>query len=142
MLTRKIVDRLQKQKQRAIIYEQVGISKAIKNKFLDIGREQKGATPTPGGGGPTKGRRFVPPQDSKKLRHGRFENEVVTLQSGLPKVNDKFDFINDYESSDYDYISDEEFKYMKHYQDQNLQKFNDLKDQLQGMSPQKRRGSK
>ena len=114
MLTRKIVDRLQKQKQRAIIYEQVGVSKAIKNKYLDIGRENKGATPTLGGGGTTKGRRPTP-QDSKKLRHGRFENEVVNLQSGLPKVNDKFDFINDYESSDYDYISDEEFKYMKNY---------------------------
>ena len=57
-------------------------------------------------------------------------------------MNDKFDFINDYESSDYDYVSDEEIRYMQQYQDQNLQKFNALKDQLQNISPQKRRGSK
>ena len=53
------------------------------------------------------------------------------------KINEGYDFKDDYSSSDYDYISDEEIRHMENYQKQNLDKFNNLK-QMISQSPEKR----
>ena len=47
-----------------------------------------------------------------------------------------FDFINDYSSSDYDCISDEEIEHMQKYQRDNLENFQNLKKQI---SPARKR---
>ena len=52
-----------------------------------------------------------------------------------------FDFLADYSSSDYDYISDDELEYMERYQGQNVKKFADLRNKLHTVTNLSKRGT-
>ena len=62
----------------------------------------------------------------KQKEQVRKQNFKEAAQKGV-----EFDFLNDYSSSDYDNINEDEKEYMMRYQQENFNKFDQLKRQLQ-----------